>query len=204
MTLSIGVILGSTREGRQGEKVAKWLLGLARARPELAVELVDLKELALPFFTVGASPKVAEDTYENESARRWVATVRRLDGFIVVTAEYNHGYPAALKNALDYAYSGWNNKPIGFVSYGGSSGGVRAVQQLRQVSIELQLAPIREEVNIPFVFRAFDAGGAPTEAFHVRRAGLLLDQLAWWAQVLKDGRERHPLPGQAPAPAPRP
>ncbi len=190
MKTSIGIIVGSTRQGRVGERVAKWVHSVAAKRERLAVELVDLLEWSFPYYPHPQSPKLAETSYEDPRERAWVALVTRLEGFIVVTPEYNHGYPAGLKNALDYAYAGWNRKPVAFVSYGGTSGGVRAVQQLRQVVVELQMAPVRDEVNIPFVSRAIDAAGVPSDELHHKRLDALLDALTWWAETLKQGRER--------------
>jgi NAD(P)H-dependent FMN reductase len=118
-----------------------------------------------------------------------VATIESLDAFIIVTPEYNHGYPASLKNALDYAYRGWNRKPVAFVSYGGVSGGIRAVQQLRQVAIELQMAPIREEVNIPFIHRALSEEGTPIDELPRKRLAAVFRDLEWWGTTLKAGRE---------------
>ncbi|MFN7133444.1 MAG: NADPH-dependent FMN reductase [Myxococcales bacterium] len=192
MELRIGVIIGSTREGRQGERVARWVAALAGERSGLAVELVDLRDFPLPFYPHAQPTKLAEAGYADPVQRRWVETVSRLDGFIVVTPEYNHAPPAALKNALDFAYAGWNRKPVAFVSYGGVSGGIRAVQQLRQIAVELQLAPIRDEVNVPFVGKAFDAAGQPVDAIVGKRAAAMLDGLTWWTRVLKEGRANHP------------
>ena len=131
-----------------------------------------------------------ERNYADERERAWVRLIERLDGFIVVTPEYNHGYPAALKNALDYAYAGWNRKPVAFVSYGGAAGGVRAVQQLRQVVVELQMAPIRAEVNIPFAMKAFNERGEPSDPLHRKRASAMLNDLAWWTWALREGRRK--------------
>jgi NAD(P)H-dependent FMN reductase len=191
--LKVGIILGSTRKARMGERVARWIHRLAVARGDLDVELVDLKDWPLPNYEDPVGPKQAELSYTTVVERGWVAKINGFDAFILVTPEYNHGYPAPLKNALDHVYSGWNHKPVAFVSYGGSSGGVRAVQQLRQVAIELQMAPLRDEVNIPFVSRAFDDAGEPHDAFHGRRAATMFDQLTWWTAVLKEGRAAHPV-----------
>jgi NAD(P)H-dependent FMN reductase len=188
MKLRVGIIVGSTREGRQGERVARWVQGRVEAREAFEAEWIDLATHALPYYRHPSPPKVLESRYEDPRERAWVALVERMDAFLVVTPEYNHGYPAALKNGFDYAYTGWNRKPVGFVSYGGSSGGVRAVQQLRQVVVELQMAPLREEVNIPFVGRALDETGAPKEEFPRKRLETLLGELEWWAATLKAGR----------------
>ncbi len=199
MAPRIEIILGSIREGRAGERVARWVHGLASRRADLEVELLDLKDWPLPTYANAANPKQAETGYEDPLARAWHDRIARADGFVIVTPEYNFGYPPALKNALDYLYAPWNNKPVAFASYGGTSGGVRAVQQLRQVVIELQMAPIRAEVNIPFVSRAFGEQGEPLDPLHAKRAEAMFDQLAWWAVVLREGRERHPLAAPARA-----
>ncbi len=199
--LRLAIITGSTRKGRMGEAVARWFASLAAERPELEVVPVDLRDLPLPFYDEPRSAKAAEKVYALPEQRRWVELVGGCDAFVVVTPEYNHGYPAALKNALDHVYAGWNGKPVGFVSYGGSSGGVRAVEQLRLVAIELQLAPLRDEVNIPMIASALDPEGRPKETRHELRAAALLDQLVWWGEALREGRRRRPYPGTAP-PAP--
>lgn len=161
-------------------------------RPDLAPSWIDLADWVFPYYPHPKPTKIAERAYGDEHERAWVELVARHDGYIVVTPEYNHGYPAALKNALDYAYVGWNRKPMAFVSYGGSSGGVRAVEQLRLVAIELQLAPIRDEVNIPFIGRALDPQGVPIDELHRKRLEAMLGELAWWARALKAARDQPP------------
>jgi NAD(P)H-dependent FMN reductase len=188
--MTIGLVLASTREGRMGERVARWVERAAALREELSLQWIDLGEWVFPFYWHPITTKIAEQSYSDERERAWVELVGRMDGFIIVTPEYNHGYPAGLKNALDYAYAGWNRKPVAFVSYGGASGGIRAVQQLRQVVVELQMAPVRAEVNIPFVNRALDERGEPKEEFHRKRLDILLTEIAWWAETLKAGREK--------------
>jgi NAD(P)H-dependent FMN reductase len=113
-----------------------------------------------------------------------------------VTPEYNHGYPGGLKNAIDHGFAVWANKPVAFVSYGGTAGGARAVEQLRLVAIELRMVPIRDEVNVRLIGVALDERGQPTEEFYAKRAAAMIDTLLWWARVTKEGRERHPLPGR--------
>lgn len=196
--LRIGVITGSVRQGRMGEKVARWFIDLAAPREALEIVPIDLLNWPLPHYAHPKPPKVVEATLPTELEQSWLKLITSLDGVVVVTPEYNHGYPAALKNALDYVYTPWNAKPIAFVSYGGSSGGVRSVEKLRLVSVELQMVPIREEVNIPFIGRAFDDQGRIADTFHTTRANSVLDQLTWWAQILVEAREHHPYPGTAP------
>src|SRR5258708_1725685 len=141
----IGIVISTTREGRFGDKPAAWIHDLATARGNLAVEIVDLRDYPMPFFAEPGSPSYMPS--KNEAARRWGQKVAELDGFIFVTAEYNRGLPAVLKNALDYAYKEFNRKPAAYVGYGGV-GGARAVEQLRLVNIELQMAPTRSGVHI--------------------------------------------------------
>ncbi|MGC3999213.1 MAG: NAD(P)H-dependent oxidoreductase [Anaeromyxobacter sp.] len=193
-TLRLGVITASTRDVRMGEKVARWFRGVAARRPELEVVELDLKVIGLPFLVDPRHPKVAEHDWPRPEQRAWVAAVSGCDAFAIVTPEYNHGYPGALKNALDHAYAGWNGKPVGFVSYGGVAGGVRAVEQLRQVIVELQMAAVRDEVNIPFVGRALDETGSPRDPHHLARAEALLDQLLWWGETLRAGRAARTFP----------
>lgn len=185
----IGIVIGSTREGRFSEKPAHWIHEIARLRTDLAFELIDLRDHPLPFFNEPMSPISAPA--KNEAARRWADKLAMLDGLIVVTPEYNHGPSAVLKNALDYAYKEFNRKPIGFVGYGGV-GAARAVEQLRLVSIELQMAPVRNAVHIGMVeFLGIWQQGKSFEDFpHLAQAATaLLNDMAWWAKALKTARE---------------
>jgi NAD(P)H-dependent FMN reductase len=159
----------------------------------LQVELLDLREWRLPSYDYAAMPSVAEKSYANATARGWVEKIASLDGFVIVTAEYSHGYPGQLKNALDHGATVWANKPVGFVSYGGTAGGARAVEQLRLVAIELRMVPIRDEVNVRLIGASLDERGQPSEEFYAKRASAMIDTLLWWARVAKDGRERYPL-----------
>jgi NAD(P)H-dependent FMN reductase len=178
----IQVILGSTRQGRAGEQVARWFTDLAADRPDLDVELVDLRDWPLPFFDSPVSPK--RELSDDPRVQAWAAKIAEADGFVFVTPEYNYGYPAVLKNALDTIYYEWNDKPVAFVGYGGIAGGIRAVQQLRQVVVELGLVQMHTQVIIPKVFAAFGDDGQPVDAGHARTASALLDQLAEWAPLL--------------------
>jgi NAD(P)H-dependent FMN reductase len=144
------------------------------------------------------SPLMAKGKYENEVVQKWADKIKEGDAFIIVTPEYNHGYPAVLKNAMDVIYPEWNRKPVGFVSYGGAMG-ARSVEQLRQVAIELQMAPIRNAIHIPVdIFLAAMMGKGPQgpEMFEPIRKSpggdklqIFFDDLLWWARVLKQGRE---------------
>ena len=180
---NIQVILGSTRQGRAGEKVARWFMGHAEARSDLSVELVDLREWPLPFFDQQMPPMMG--SYTDPAQQRWAEQVARADGYVIVTPEYNHGYPAVLKNALDHLFAEWNGKPVAFVGYGGPGGGLRAVEQLRQVVVELDMVPMRQQVAIANVYGAFDADGhLANPQGHDRQAVAGLDELARWSATL--------------------
>jgi NAD(P)H-dependent FMN reductase len=184
-SVEIQIILGSTREGRFGETVARWFHGIAAERQDIGAELIDLRDWPLPFFNEARPPASGHHAAQ---AQAWAGKVARADGYVIVTPEYNHGYPAVLKNALDHLYSEWNNKPVAFVGYGGPAGGSRAVQQLRQVVVELQMAPIRNDIVMPLARRLFDEDGLLMDRAYDGRAGGLLDQLVWWARVLRPAR----------------
>jgi len=179
-------ILGSTRRGRVGDRVAAWFAELAGARDDLAYAPVDLRDWSFPLLDAAIPP--ARRRYEDELTIRWGQTVASADGFVLITPEYNHGYPAVLKNALDLIYHEWGRKPVAFVSYGGPGGGVRAVQQLREVAIELDLVPLRRQVAIPRVHSALGEEGRPNDPWYAASAARLLDDLAWWAQALAAAR----------------
>jgi NAD(P)H-dependent FMN reductase len=143
----LAIVIGSIRPNRFAAHAAEWIEQIARQRRDFDVELVDLKDYPMPLFAEEASPLYAPS--KNQVARRWQAKLAEFDAFIFTAAEYNHGPTAVLKNALDYAYAEWSNKPVAFVGYGGV-GGARAVEQLRLHAIELQMAPIRSAVHILF------------------------------------------------------
>jgi NAD(P)H-dependent FMN reductase len=185
----IGIIIGSTREGRFGERPAHWIHEIARQRTDLDFELIDLRDYPLPFFNESMSPAWAP--VKNEAARRWGDKLATFDGLIVVTPEYNHGPSAVLKNALDYAYQEFVRKPIGFVGYGGV-GAARAVEQLRLTAVELQMTPVRHAVHLGMVeFLGIWQQGKSFEDFpHLEQAAkVMLDDIAWWARALKTARE---------------
>jgi len=185
----IGIIIGSTREGRFGERPAHWIHEIARQRTDLDFELIDLRDYPLPFFNEPMSPAWAP--VKNEAAQRWGDKLAAFDGLIVVTPEYNHGPSAVLKNALDYAYKEFVRKPIAFVGYGGV-GAARAVEQLRLIAVELQMTPVRNAVHLGMVeFLGIWQQGKSFDDFpHLEQAAKgMLDDLAWWARALKTARE---------------
>ncbi|MFC4588234.1 NADPH-dependent FMN reductase [Sphaerisporangium corydalis] len=187
---TLQIIIGSTRPGRVGGRVAEWFRDRAVAHGDFAVEVLDLAEFGLPLFDEPHHPRLGH--YVNQHTKDWSAAVSRGDAYVFVIPEYNHAINAATKNALDYLHSEWAHKPAGIVSYGGVSAGTRAAQMLKQVLAALQMVPLAEAVNIPFVQRLLDGDGnlVPSE---VMEAGAitLLDGLAKWTEAttpLRDGR----------------
>jgi len=183
----IQIVVASTRDGRRGERVAAWFAAIAEARDDMRCELVDLLAWDLPWYRDAVVPPRGE--YSDPATLRWAAKVAEGDGYVLVTPEYNHGYPAALKNALDLLYAEWNHKPVTFVTYGGSAGGVRAAEQLVQVAVELKMAPLRPQVHIPMAGRIFGRDGSgEVDRRHLDAAGVALRELAWWARALREAR----------------
>jgi NAD(P)H-dependent FMN reductase len=181
--LSVLVVVGSTREGRFGPVPARWIADRAAARAELDVTVADLLDADLPaVMPAGSDPAV----------RAWAERVGAADAVIVVTPEYNHSYPASLKHAIDLLFSEWRAKPVALVSYGGISGGLRAVEHLRQVFAEVHATTVRDTVSFHGAGVCFDAEGRPHDAQVDKAADVLLDQLAWWGLALRDAREARP------------
>lgn len=185
----IGIIISSTRDSRFGDKPAQWIYNAASARDDLEVELIDLRDYDLPFFNEVASNMYAPT--QNSEGVRWQQKLAEFDGYIYVVAEYNHSITAALKNALDYAYNEWTRKPAAYVGYG-SVGAARAVEQLRLINVELQMAPLHSGVHIQGAdFFGVWQGGQSLESLTHLESGVqaLLDELTWWTNTLKAGRE---------------
>lgn len=182
------VILGSIREGRNGEKVAKNLMEVLSKRTDADYELVDLKDYPLTLFDDVTPPSVRTEAYEGV-AGKWQKKIAEGDGYIFITAEYNRSVPAALKNGIDYLSHEWNNKPMAVVSYGNIAGGSRAAEHLRQIAIELQMAPIKIGVHIPLVWAKFDEEGRILEPYFEDNVNDQAMQLAWWTDALKQARE---------------
>src|SRR5436190_11712077 len=150
------VIIATTRPGRLGHAVGKWAFEAAQKHAGFEVELVDLLDVALPIFDEPKHPRLRQ--YEHDHTKGWSATIDRADAFVLVTPEYNTMPPPSLVNAMDYLYLEWNYKPVAFVSYGGISGGVRAVQVMKMQTTTLNMAPIFEAVSIPFFHKQIEAG----------------------------------------------
>ena len=184
----IAIIISTTRATRFGEKAAKWIHGIAAARGDMSVELIDLREYPMPFFDEVASNMWTPS--KNEVAKRWQKKVAEFDGYIFVTAEYNRGVPAVLKNALDYAYPEWNRKPAAYVGYG-SVGAARSIEHLRLICVELQMAPTRTGVHLQGAdFMAALMQGKDIREFSYleKNSKDMLDELHWWAGALMIAR----------------
>ncbi|BAV63321.1 MULTISPECIES: NADPH-dependent FMN reductase [Sphingobium] len=187
--LKIAVIPSTTRPTRFADRPAKWLLDIAATRNDATFEFVDLRDYPMPFFEDETSPMWAPPA--DETAVRWGQKIAEYDGFIFLTAEYNHGIPAVLKNALDYAYNEFVRKPATFVGYGGV-GAARAVEQLRLVLAEMQVASLKHTVHInagEFIAMLRDGKDFADFPYLDDTVGPMLDNLVWWASALKAGRD---------------
>lgn len=185
----IAIIMSTTRAARFGDKPAQWLFNIAKKRNDLSFEMLDLRDYPMPFFDEPASNAYVPSS--NEIARKWQRKVAEFDGYIFVTGEYNNSVPAVLKNALDYAYPEWNRKPAAFLGYG-SVGAARSVQHLREISVELQMAPLRHAVYIQGAdFVALVQGNKNIDELSYLEplTQEMLNQLAWWTTALKRARE---------------
>lgn len=182
----IHVILGSIREGRAGEKVAAWFMDAMKDCESAQLKLIDLRDFPLPLFADATPPSQRKGPHGDPAVQKWLDEVSEADGFIIITPEYNHGYSSVLKNAIDYGYHEWADKSVGFVSYGGLSGGSRAVEQLRQVAGELHMYDVRDQVLIPMIWAAFDENGKLNHAESLAKtAKLVVDKVAELAMKLK-------------------
>jgi NAD(P)H-dependent FMN reductase len=180
--LNVAIILGSTRPGRNGEQVAKWVYDIARKRSDAHFELVDLKDHPLPLLDEPIPPSAGQ--YSQPHTKAWAKRIAAFDAFVFVAPEYNHGVSGALKNAIDFLYAEWNNKAAGFVSYG-SAGGARAVEQLRSIMAEVQVATVRAQVMFSLFtefenFQTFKPGPGKEAQLNT-----MLDQLVAWGTALK-------------------
>lgn len=181
------VIIASTRPGRKGPAIAYWLVEMLKGQSDFEIELLDLKEIDLPFVDEPEHPRLQQ--YQHEHTKKWSKKINAADAFIFVTPEYNFGYPATLKNALDFLYQEWTYKPLGFVSYGGISGGTRSVQMLKQVVTALKMVPLTEAVHIPYFNKHIDDEGEFIgDEGHVHMAQGLFKELVRWTKQLKTMR----------------
>jgi NAD(P)H-dependent FMN reductase len=198
--IRIAIILGSTRPNRVGEAVARWAYDIASKRTDAEYEFIDIKDQNLPLLDEPIPPSRGQ--YSKQHTKDWAAKVDSFDAFVFVTAEYNHGIPAALKNAIDFLYREWNNKAAGFVSYG-STGGTRAVECLRLVMGELMIADVRAQVALSLATDFENYSVFKPAERHVKSVGTLLDQLVAWGTALKTVREARRTSAATPQSAPR-
>lgn len=190
--LKIALIVGSTRPNRFADLPVTWLTEAAANRTDFQLDTLDLRDFNLPFFEEGIPPSMVSGQYANAQANVWRDRIRSYDGYIATVAEYNHGPTAVLKNAFDSAWTEWRRKPIGFVGYGGV-GGARAIEQLRGIAVELQMAPLKHEVNIgrePYVAVAMKEKRLNDFEYLNASRNDLFDQLAWWASALREARTK--------------
>ena len=179
--IKVAIILGSTRPNRNGEAVAQWVHHLAR-HEGAQFELVDVRDYNLPLLDEPSPPSLGK--YSQPHTRKWAQKIAEFDAYIFVTAEYNHGIPGALKNAIDFIYGEWNNKAAGFVAYG-SAGGTRAVEQLRLVMGELQVADVRAQVALSLVTDFENMSVFKPAEHHAKALDTMIVQLVAWARALK-------------------
>ncbi len=183
--LRIAIILGSTRPGRKTEPVARWVLDHARQRGDAEYELVDIAEFDLPLLDEPIPP--SQHKYSKDHTKRWSEKIASFDGYVFVTPEYNHSTSGALKNAIDFLYSEWNNKAAGFVSFG-SSGGTRAVEHLRLIMGELQIADVRSQVALSLFTDFENFSTFKPQSLHEKSLKSMLDQLIAWSGAMKSVR----------------
>ena len=183
--LKIAIILGSTRPGRNGKAVADWVFDKAKARAGVAYDLIDLADHPLPHMDEPLSPMMGQ--YAGEHTKAWAATIAPYDGFVFVTPEYNHSTSGVLKNAIDYLYAEWTNKAAAFVSYG-SVGGARAVEHLRLICSELQIAHVRQQLSFSMFTDFENFSVFKPDPRHEAEVSTMLDQVIAWGGALKTVR----------------
>ncbi|HKR69530.1 MAG TPA: NAD(P)H-dependent oxidoreductase [Streptosporangiaceae bacterium] len=200
--LSLKIIIGSTRPGRNADRIIPWIIGKAGEHGAFDLDVLDLREWELPMFgeTLATVGDPRNPTFSAPVVKRWNTAIAEGDAYLFITPEYNHGIPAVLKNAIDsvFASFAFRGKPAAYVAYsGGIGGGIRSVEHLAQVCIEAEMVPLRSSVVIPFVEEAFGPDGQPIDPFTGAAAKILLDDLAWWATALQRARSAGTLPPAA-------
>lgn len=186
---NLKIITSTTREGRKGIAVANWITAVAKNTEHFNVELLDLAEINLPFINEPHHPRLQQ--YQHAHTKQWSQTIHSADAFIIVLAEYNFGFPAPIKNAIDYLYNEWMQKPVAFVSYGGVSGGLRSTQMLKQVVTAVHMMPVVDQVNIPFFANLINNEGVfvPGETI-AKSAEVMLSELERWGEALRTMRSK--------------
>jgi NAD(P)H-dependent FMN reductase len=188
--IKVGIIVGSTRPGRHADVVANWVLENAKKRSDAQFEIVDIKDFNLPLLDEPVPP--SQGQYSHPHTKTWAQKVASFDAYIFVTPEYNHAPSAALKNAIDFLYGEWNNKAAAFVSYGASASGGRAVEQLRLVMAELQIADVRAQVLLSLFTDFENFSVFKPNAVHENAMATMLDQLVAWGAAMKTVRTQKP------------
>ena len=183
--LKIAIVIGSTRPGRNGEAVSRWVYEMANSRGDAEYEMVDIKDYSLPLLDEPIPPSMGQ--YSKEHTKIWSAKIDSFDAYVFVTPEYNHGIPGALKNAIDFLFKEWNNKVAGFVSYG-SAGGVRAVEQLRLVMAEVKVATVRAQVQLSLYTDFENFSIFKPHNIQEKSINTMLDELVAWAEAMKSLR----------------
>lgn len=186
---NLKIITASTRPGRKGPALASWIFETAKKHTEFSVELLDLADINLPFLDEPNHPRLQQ--YTKEHTKKWSGIISSADAFIFVTPEYNYGYPATLKNAIDFLYREWNYKPVGFVTYGGIAGGTRSMQAIKQVVNAVKMVAVVEAVNVPFFEKYIDEHNVFNADEHMQKAAEgMLKELLKWAEMLANMRNK--------------
>ena len=188
--LKVKIIWGTHREETFGKAPVQFVQSVASSMPEWEVELLDLRKINIPLGIGSPTPSQANGKYDDPIVTQWAQKIDEADAFIIVTTEYNHGYPAILKNALDHLYPEWHRKPVAFVGYGAELGGGRAVEQLRQVVAELHMTSLRNAVYIPYVWQAFKENGMPIDEKLGEKLQHVFQDLQWWGEALQVARKK--------------
>lgn len=184
---SLKIIIASTRPGRRGIAVADWFIEIAKQNPDFSIEVLDLEKINLPFIDEPNHPKLQQ--YTQEHTRQWSKTINEADAFIFVIPEYNYAMPPTLSNAIDFLFNEWNYKPVGLVSYGGISGGLRSAQMCKQQITTVKMMPMSEGVAIPFIEKFINEEGRFISTDQIdRSAEILLRELLKWTIALKTMR----------------
>ena len=194
--IKVAIIIGTTRPGRKAGAVARWIYDIAERRIDAEYEIVDIQDFNLPLLDEPIVP--SQGKYSKPHTKAWAAKIDSFDAFVFVTPEYNHGIPGSLKNAIDFLYKEWNNKAAGFVSYG-NVGGARAVESLRLVMGELQVADVRQQVTLSLYSDFEKMTTFKPAALHEKSVGTMLDQLVAWGTALKSVRQARLAQKQAAA-----
>jgi len=180
--INLKIIIASTRPGRKGPLLANWIYEKAKEHPEFAIELIDLAEINLPFFDEPHHPRLQQ--YTHQHTKDWSAKIKDADAFILVTPEYNYGFPATIKNAIDFLYNEWRHKAIGFVSYGGIAGGTRCIQMLKLTLTALDMVPLTAAVNVPMFTQYIKEEKFVGSEEHDKMAAGLFAELKRWSAAL--------------------